>query len=199
MKRQISDRGYTLVELLVVIIILVSIGTIISSILTSVLRSSDKSITTENVRVNGDFAITQMSKMITYAKEFEGVSTDGSSYSASCVTSGGNPPAYKFLKIKSFDDGTTIFACDDQVWAAAPYNYPATIASESSSSTAPIFLADPSMDATCHFNCSQTDLSSPIEIDIFLDLKAKSQTLFSENQADVPFQTSVIIRNSASP
>ena len=198
MKKKIFKNGYTLIELLAVMIVLIVIGTIISSILTSVLRAGSKSLATETVGRNGDFAITQMSKMITYAKKFEGVSQDNTTFTTDCT--GNSQIQYKYLKIKSFDLGETTFACGDSQWSNAPYSYAnPTLASESASSTTPTILVDPTMDASCYFNCSQENLSSPIKIDIFLDIKAKAQTVFSEDQAEVPFETSIIIRNDVNP
>jgi type II secretory pathway pseudopilin PulG len=191
MKKQ-NKNGYTLIELLAVIIILVTVGTIISSILTSVLRSSNKSANTENVRKNGNYAITQMSKMITYAKIWRGVSVDGVTYFPDCVST--LPTIrYKYLQIQSFDDGITTFACD---------GLKTTLASRSSSLLQPSswstsYLVDPSLYIdTCYFICTQESAASPAKIDIFLDIKATDSALFSENQADVPFETSALIRNS---
>jgi type II secretory pathway pseudopilin PulG len=111
MKQQ-NEKGYTLVELLAVIFILVTVGTIIASILTSVLRSSNKSTNTETVRANGNYAIAQMSKMITYAQKIEGYS-DGSSSYTDCVPKPSQPIGkhYQSVQIKSFDGGITTFSC----------------------------------------------------------------------------------------
>jgi type II secretory pathway pseudopilin PulG len=178
-----KNKGYTLVELLAVIIILVTVGTIISAILASVLRSSNKSVNTESVRRNGNYAITQMSKMITYAQKLEGVSLDGSQYYTDCVSQ--TPPLtqYKYLQIKSFDGGITTFACNDS-----------KIASQSALETN--YLVDPVLNAVCYFNCTQESAAAPAKIDIFLNLSVQNSTNFSEGQAEIPFETSVIIRNS---
>jgi len=179
-----KKQGYTMVELLAVIIILVTVGTIISAILTSVLRSSNKSANTEIVRRNGNYAITQMSRMITYAQKLEGVSFDGSQYYTDSVSQS-TSSRYNYLQIKSFDGGITTFACNDS-----------KIASLSASGTS--YLADPALNATCYFNCTQASAAAPAKIDIFLDLSVGSSTNFAESQAEIPFETSVIIRNSGS-
>jgi type II secretory pathway pseudopilin PulG len=197
-----TKNGYTLIELLAVIIILVAVGSIVTSILTSVLRASNKSTTLEEVRSNGNNAIAQMSKMITYAQKLDGVSCDGTTYYSDCVsqpalgcTSASGLTQYHYLQIKSFDGGTTTFACSDskiasQSSAIAPGGDPCPIGSNCSS------LVDPSLTAACYFNCSQESAAAPAKIDIFLDLKARSNTIFSESQAELPFETSVVIRNS---
>ncbi len=177
------QTGYTLVELLAVIIILVAVGSIISSILVSVLRSSNKSTVTDLVRANGNNAMTQMSKMITYAQRLEGISINGSTYYADC-TSLSSSTKYHYLQVKAFDGGITTFACANS-----------QVASKSASGTVN-YLVDPNMYATCYFNCSQESAAAPAQIDIFLDLKATSSAIFSEAQADIPFETSVTIVNS---
>jgi type II secretory pathway pseudopilin PulG len=193
--KKYPKNGYTLIELLAVIFVLVTVGTIIASILTSVLRDSNKSATTENVRANGDSAIAQMSRMITYAQKLEGISCDGTQFytdctsqptpdTSDCALSQSGLTHYNYLQIKSFDGGITTFACANS-----------QIASQSSTGTLD-YLVDPTMDATCYFNCSQESAAAPAKIDIFLDLKAMSSANFSESQAEIPFETSVVIRNS---
>jgi prepilin-type N-terminal cleavage/methylation domain-containing protein len=192
-----KQNGYTLVELLAVIIILVTVGGIITSILTAVLRSGNKSTTMENVRRNGDSAIAQMSRMITYAKDFEGISVNDPSKLApgqlqtNCVpqvnssltpTPIPTPTQYRYLVIKSWDDGITTFACADS-----------KIASQSSTGTLS-YLIDPAIATNCYFNCTQESAAAPVKIDIFLD--ATISGAFSESQATMHFETSVVIRNS---
>jgi len=183
-----NKNGYTLVELLVVIIILVVVGTIVASILTSVLRSSNKSANTEVVRSNGNYAISQMSKMITYAQRLEGISANAafSENQTDCVGISSSTKYY-YLKIKSFNTGVTTFGCTGSQ----------IIATQSAAETTTNFLVDPSLDANCYFNCTQESAAAPAKVDIFLDLKAKSSAVFSESQAEIPFETSVVIRNSA--
>jgi prepilin-type N-terminal cleavage/methylation domain-containing protein len=185
--KKITKNGYTLVELLAVIIVLVVVGTIVSSTLVSVLRSSNKSTVTENVRKNGNYAISQMSKMIAYAQKFEGVSVDGTTYYTDCTSqAAGALTAYNYVQIKAFDGGITTFACTNS-----------QIASQSSTGNLS-YLVDPTMDTTCYFNCTQESAAAPAKIDIFLDIKATNSAIFSETQADIPFETSVVILNSAS-
>jgi type II secretory pathway pseudopilin PulG len=189
MKKQ-NRNGYTLVELLAVIIILITVGAIISAILTSVLRSSNKSANTESVRRNGNYAITQMSRMISYAQKLEGVSVSGNfndptQYQTDCVSQVPPLTQYKYLKIQSFDRGITTFVCNDS-----------KISSQSASGIN--YLVDPSLTAACYFNCVQESAAAPAKIDIFLNLSVRNSANFSESQAEIPFETSVIIKNSGS-
>ena len=181
--KEYKKNGYTLVELLAVIFILVAVGTIISSILTSVLRSSNKSTNTEVVRTNGNNAIAQMSRMITYAQKLEGVSVNNpSQFQTDCVSQPASTQ-YRYLQIKSFDGGVTTFSCANS-----------QVASQSASGTS--YLVDPSLNASCYFKCAQESAAAPVKIDIFLDLKATSSAVFAESQAVINFETSVVLRNN---
>jgi type II secretory pathway pseudopilin PulG len=203
-----KQNGYTLIELLAVMIILIAVGSIVTAILTAVLRSGNKSTTMDNIRRNGDNAIAQISRMVTYAQSFEGISvTDPNTLApgqlqTDCVPPVGNlltptpiptPTQYKYLMIKSWDGGITTFACAN-----------AKIASISSTAVIDInnpcpvqgcvYLMDPAIATSCYFNCTQASAAAPVKIDIFLD--ATSSGVFSENQATMHFETSVVVRNS---
>ena len=208
-----KQNGYTLVELLAVIIILVAVGGIITSILTAVLRSGNKSTTMENVRRNGDNAIAQMSRMITYAQNFEGISVVDPSTLApgqlqtDCIPQVGSsltptpiptPTQYRYLEIKSWDGGITTFACNDYTNTIASMSSTEIVNTTHPNQACPaqgcIYLVDPSIATNCYFNCTQASAAAPVKIDIFLD--ATSKGVFSESQATMHFETSVVIRNS---
>lgn len=186
-----NDKGYTLIELLAVIIILVTVGTIITSILVTSLRGGNKSNTTNDVRQNGNYVITQMSKMILYAKSFDGVSTDGSNYVTDCIVN--QPPAptptlapvvYKYIKILSFDGGQTTFSCAN-----------GTIASGSAAGNFSLLSSSFSV-TSCSFLCTQTNLLSAPTININFTLEKANAGFFVENQTTIPFETSITPRNN---
>jgi type II secretory pathway pseudopilin PulG len=189
--KKYQPNGYTLVELLAVIFILVAVGTLISSILTSVLRSSNKGTNTEAVRTNGNNAISQMSKMITYAQKLEGVSVSGNfndptQYQADCSSQPATTKYY-YLRIKSFDTGITTFACaNSQISSISSVLVPTIFT----------YLVDPTLSTSCYFQCLQASAGAPAKIDIVLDITATSTAVFSENQATMHFETSVLTRNS---
>lgn len=185
-----SQSGYTLIELLAVIIILVTVGGLITSILVTSLRGGNKSNTTNEVRENGNYIISQMSKMITFAKSFDGVSTDGTpnSYVANCIVTQPPPPtpapapvSYQYIKITSFDGGQTVFSCNGSAIA--------------SNGASLINVSNLSVSA-CSFLCTQTNLLSSPTIDINFTLSKAAAGLFVENQSKIIFQTSVTPRNN---
>ncbi len=195
------QKGYTLVELLTVIVIMVVVGMIVTGIIVSSLRGSNKSTVLNNVRENGNYAIIQISKMLTFAQAFNGVSTDGVTYTTVCVPaptplpSGSpsplptpTPQQFYYVKITSFDGGQTVFSCSGN-----PY----TIASNSSSL---IDTSTVSVDPTkCYFTCTGHTLTEPPTIGINFTLSqisSSSSTFISEKNATIPFSTSVTIRNN---
>jgi len=176
-----NDKGYTLVELLAVMVILVAVGMIITSIMVSSLRGGGKSLTTNDIRQNGNYALSQMSKMIAYAKSFNGVYDTTSSTWTDCISSLPTQRYYS-VRITSFDEGTTIFNCANMVL--------------SSNSAA---LVNPDLDATCYFTCSQASLSTSPTINAYLTLKKRQPTgfiLLPEAQTVIDFSTSVTLRNN---
>jgi prepilin-type N-terminal cleavage/methylation domain-containing protein len=188
------QEGYTLVELLAVMSIVVVVGVLVAGILTSSLRGGSKSNVLDNVRQNGNFAITQISKMISYSQSFNGISADGFFYTTNCTQVIPASPAplptpivYKYIKITSFDGGTTVFGCN------GPNDIPPnTIASGTSS------LIDTSSVSvvSCSFSCTQADFGQAPTIGINLTLSQINPSNFAEKGATVPFQTSVTIRNN---
>lgn len=176
-----SKKGYTLIELLIVMVVLVTVGIIVAAIIVSSLRGTNKAKTLETIRKNGNYTIAQMSKMIEFAQSFQGVSSDGSIYTVVCST----PSAqYKYIKITSFDNLRTTFVCDFSA-------NPATISSNSASfiDTSEVVLA------SCYFTCQRTNISDLPVIGINFSLSQKSVSSFFENKASSSFQTSVIMRN----
>lgn len=173
-----KNQGFTLIELLTVMMIMITVGLIIAAILVSTLRGSNKTNTVNTVRQNGDYAISQISKMLEFAQSFGGVSNDNINYSTACSSP---TTPYNYIKIKSFDNGQTIFSCNTSN---------STIASNGASLINPndVSLID------CSFTCSR-NISVPPTIGIDLKLTQKSSTGLFENNASIEFKTSVIMRN----
>ena len=174
-KNENLEKGFTLVELLVSMIILITVGTIMVSILVSSLRTGNKSQAINEVRQNGNYAITQMSKTISYAKIFNGLSNDGTNFLTTCD---GSTP-YKYIQVTSFDNSVTSFSCGDSAIL---------------SNGSPLTGSDVSLKAnSCSFICTKTASGPPI-IDIKFTLQEGVNSLI-ENQSFIPFETSVTLRN----
>lgn len=180
-----NNSGYTLIELLAVMIVLVTVGVIIASILVSSLRGTSKTNVIDEIRSNGNFTLLQMGRMISFAQNFSGVSTDNVTYTTNCTVQ--PSPRYRYIKIKSFDDKETIFSCNI-------LGNPPTIASNEASliNTEKVSLDPPD---SCYFTCSQINLSESPVIGINFILSQSAASGFFEQKATIPFETSVTIRN----
>lgn len=202
-KKTGDQSGFTLIELLAVMIIVMTIGTVIATIIISVIRGSNKTNVLNNVRQNGNSALLQMSKMIQYAQNFEGVSADctrsdceDQTFTNSCsqdVPVGQPTPipvSYEAIRIKSFDGGITTFVCD------LTEDIP-VIASMSASTS---LLTDPDVVRVrdCSFTCKQDSFIGVYTIGINFSLSQKNasaQVDQSSGSSPVPFSTSVTFRN----
>lgn len=182
--------GYTLIELLAVMVVMITVGIIIASILVSALRGTSKTNVIEEIRNNGNFTIQQMGKMIGFAQNFSGASTDNVTYTTNCTAA--PSPQYRYIKIKSFDDKETIFSCD-------LLRNPPTIASESANCKLPncgsLLNTNKVTLDSCHFTCSQINITEPPVIGIQFTLSQKTTSGFFEQKATIPFETSVTMRN----
>ncbi|HSW88355.1 MAG TPA: type II secretion system protein [Candidatus Saccharimonadales bacterium] len=167
MKKQ---RGFTLLELLVVISIISVVGLVVGGILTSTLRGSSKVTTVSNVKQNGDYALAQMSRVIRSASNLD-------------VLPCGNPSAsVQTLTATQLDNTQTIFDCSGT-----------TITANGTS------LIDSSVvqlvPSSCMLICSQQSSADTPVVQIKFSLMQKNTSTFAEQTATIPFQTSVLLRN----
>lgn len=191
MKKITHNAGFTLLELLVVLAITIVVGTIVVGILFVSLRGSERSKSLNNLENNGNAVIAQMGKAIRFAKKFNGVSTDGSSYISDCsvatpgaLTPTPIPATYRYIKITAFDNLETIFSCGDGT-------------SLSSNSVSLIDNSTVTM-IGCKFSCQQSSSSDypTIGINFSLNQLQPTGTILLESTASAIFQTSVVPRNT---
>lgn len=187
-----SQKGFTLVELLASVIVLVAVGSIIAGIVTSSLRGAKKTNTIENIRQNGNYTLSQMSKAIEYAQVFSGLSdgaidatTGEKTYVASCFVISPTPaPLVKFIKVAPLNGKPTIYNCDDSTLTIATLNGTIT--------PTPIPLIDEtSLSVTgCMISCTQNRATDTPLIGISFSVSPKSGST-----EKIPFETSVTVRN----
>jgi len=173
-KSKIS-AGFTLVELLAVIAITGVVGTMMFGILFTTLKGADKSESAGTLQENGNFALSQMSRMVRFALDLQSpASCYQSSSSAPIVTSS--------ITILNADNQPTIFACDLTA---------GTIASNSAT------LLDPSqvVVTACSFSCAQATPYDAPALTISFTLNKKNTNALVENNSPTNFQTTVILRN----
>lgn len=171
-----KDKGFTLIELLAVLIVLISVGGIMFGVLFASLRGSTRATVLTDVQDNGDYAITEMSRVIRFAQAV--VSPE------SCIVGPTPTPiATSSVTLQTVDHSSITYTC--------PEDAEGTIASNGAS------LVDTQMVevTSCTFTCSQTSLYESPTIGISFSLNKKDATSLLENNAPLMFQTSVTLRN----
>jgi prepilin-type N-terminal cleavage/methylation domain-containing protein len=166
------QKGFSLVEILATISLMAVMGSIIVGLIVFTIGGSKKSDTIEIVRKNGDIALSQMVKTIRYANNL--------SLPAACT-----PPvsASSISVTSSLDYSQTTLSC--------PQAAVTTITSNSAS----LIDTNAIIVNSCSFTCTQTTPNTPPTINIQFTLSSKSSNSFIENNATIPFQSSVTMRN----
>ena len=184
-----SNEGFTLVELLASIVVLVAVGSVVAGIITASLRGANKTNVMENIRENGNYALTQISRSIEYAQVFNGLSDNGEDYTMNCPFSASPTPSpvetqYSFIKVTSSNDNATEYGCT--------VSAPATITSNGASliNTSSIVMTD------CVIACVQTRATDIPVVKIGFKLGPKDPTGIAETSSPpILFETSITIRN----
>jgi prepilin-type N-terminal cleavage/methylation domain-containing protein len=184
------NKGFTLVELLVSLVIIASFGTIVMNIVTSTFRGTSKTDIINKVRENGNYAISEITRTIKYAKSFDGA-LDPSTNIWTCDTAP-SPPAptpipvqYKAVKATSFDGVTTIFSCETDTINANGRSL------MDSGPTGSVTLST----GTCFFTCGKENIADSPTIGIRFTITSKITSGIAEKQAIIPFANSIKFRN----
>lgn len=171
------QSGFTLVEILAVLAITGIVGTLMFQTLSSTLRSANKSSSIATIQQNGNFVLSQMSRMIRYSIALESPET---CYLGSSPTP--TPVVSNSITIKNVDNNSTTFSCD--------------IASGLLASNSASMLNNQEVAVTaCSFSCIQANPSTSPTIDISFTLNKKNSNNLVENNSPLTFHTSVVLRN----
>lgn len=168
-------KGFTLIELIVVIAMLIIISTLSLNILITVLKNSLKAQITKEVKQSGDYAISLMTKMIRNATSLQSDCLDSSSS----------------IRIKNPDGGETEFICD------YVNNYLASSSAHLSPTPAPEPITSTSLSlksASCYFSCQQPAGKPPL-ISISFTLEKNTTTFKAEEKISIDFHTKAALRN----
>ncbi len=182
-----NEAGFTIIEMLTVMFVFAVVSSIAGAILVSSLRTSTKTNALANVRNNGTYVISQMSKTIRFARNitvpFPCIDVPPTPF----------PIATSSMTITNADGGTITYKCN------GPTDIPAnTITSNGASlmDTSTVTVAANS----CSFTCRQATTSDYplIGINFSLNGAAPSGNKFQENLASgsaIQFTTSILMRN----
>jgi len=168
-----TQRGFTLIEILVVVGLLAIIAVIGSSMFFTTLRSSGKGKTLTTVKQNGDYALSTIERLIRDSEEII-ANSDGD-----ICESGMNK-----IKTKRLDGSEVEFECLDE---GETISY---IASNSARLTSDEVKLD-----NCSFDCSSQGEFYPQVVSIDFTLSQAVETTRLEEQASVNFKTTVNTRN----
>jgi prepilin-type N-terminal cleavage/methylation domain-containing protein len=164
-----KNKGFTLIEILMVIGLLSIIGTIAVTVITITLRSAKKTDLLNFANQNGDAALSQMVKNIRYAQTLNSPATCVPTTTVSSIT------------ITSFSDHQqTTYSCAGN-----------TISSNSAS----LLDTNSLTVSSCSFVCSQSSALVPPIITIQYVLAPKTAGNFADSNFSLPFQSSVTLRN----
>jgi len=169
-----KNLGYTLIELMIVVTVMAVVAVVAVNLFLSTLIGGGKSRALSVVKQNGDFALTQMEKMIRNAKE---LTTNNEGFV--CDTD------MNSLGVINSDGGVTIFAVEGE-----------RIASNSG-----LFLTssevkvDSDAAKTLSFDCSRSDTGMPDFVEISFTLKKGEVGVSRQEEiAEEDFQTKVSLR-----
>jgi prepilin-type N-terminal cleavage/methylation domain-containing protein len=178
-------KGYTLIELVVVVGILVVISSLVTGILYTTLRSTTKTTVTTNVSQNGSYALSTITNIITSSSEVLDVYNGEPGDFSDCTDS----PQGSSIELQRLDGGITTLACTDD-----------TIASKSAEGSFNLLNTEAvQTTANCSFTCKQSTVYDTPVIEINFSLIDKSTSSFKEDQASADFNTSVVLRNYQAP
>lgn len=170
------QAGFTLLEILVVMTVVGLLGSMIVVIFFNSLRSSNKSNAVIQLRQNGNYALTQITNVVRFAKKV-----------GAPICYDINPSAGKTLTVTSVDDVSTTYTC--------PPNASGTLTFSNGTTTSPLFDKNVIKVAACAFTCQQESLVTPPVIGINFLLTTGANTNASETTASLPFSTTITLRN----
>ena len=167
----VKKRGFTLIEILVVVGILAIIVVVGTTSFFNLLKGSTKTRTANMVKQNGDYAMGVMTRMIRNAREI--VLDPGEE-----CTSG-----MKEIEISNPDGGFTTFSCID-----SPI---------SSNSASLISNQVKVANGKCSLDCQHTSIIEPDVVTINFTLSQAQEDVRPEEAVSIVFKTTVVLRNIA--
>ena len=190
------NSGFSLVELLISMFLILSISSVVMTIFVAGLRGTNRASAEADVRQNGNLAMTQMSRTIRNAKNFNGVSVDGTTnFTTSCYVGSSNPTPtpqpYKAVQVDSFDGGTTTLKCPD-VGETVITSISATLAAPASLTDSSRVIVEP---GSCYFSCQQESPTDPPVVGIHFTVESLRGSGSIGQSVNQMFETTVVPRN----
>jgi type II secretory pathway pseudopilin PulG len=176
-----NTSGLTLIELLVSLALIVGLMTVVAAILVATLRGASKAVVSEDIRQNGNSALTQVTKQIQFAESLDSVLTSLGDTSASCATPAPPDPPTEYKSISYTSGGVSnILTCDRTTLALN--------SAELVDRTKAVFVS-------CKIICSQQIDESPV-VGISFTLSNPSDDVVAEKRTTLNFSKSIKMRLS---
>ncbi|MCX6726103.1 MAG: type II secretion system protein [Candidatus Shapirobacteria bacterium] len=174
--RQLAEtKGFTMIEILVVIGILGIIAVIGSNMFFTTLKASNKTKVLATVKQNGDYALSVMGRMI---RDSQKVITNSETPNKICEI------GMNKIKVKRLDGSEIEFSCDQE----------GTVNGNIASNSARLTSSEVKVDS-CSFDCSTKGEFYPQSVVISFTLSQATVTTRVEEQALVNFKTTISVRN----
>jgi len=192
-----TNKGYTLIELLIVIGLFGFISIFLISILSTTLRISQQINTLSTIRQNGNYAMEAISRDISNENHFESLSTDGSNYQA-CDSHYTPDTSTKYIKYFDTNNQEVVIGCP-----SSPNPRPAftnIIKTPTSNPTNIYSYLDSQKVALiqCYFECIQpSGASYPSAIKVHFTLQQPNSNALPENSETASFDNTIYINNNS--
>lgn len=161
------SSGFTLVEILIVITLFAFVGVIATTVLVTSLRTATKTNFVNAVKENGNFAMTEMSNAIRYAKNVQ------------CA----NAAPFTTITVTATDSSQLVFDCNNGSINenGSPLTDTNTVAVVANS---------------CNITCTQQNLTENPVVQISFSLKHNTSSNLPEQiSSPIQFTTSIFVRN----
>lgn len=193
-----SESGYTLVEMLASIVIIVAIGSVIANVITSSLRGTNKVNVIESIRQSGNYILNQITKDVTYAQVFDGISTginpEHNTVCPSLLPSPSPAPAVTELTIKTAQGLVVKYECS----GSGPGSVLRRTITQTDGTVISGLFIDPSSSISlksCSLSCDQYSGVPIIGVDFAIGSKSPSNLAENNSGSDTSFKTSITMRN----
>jgi len=173
-----KNKGFSLVEVLVGTVIVISATTIVLSIIISSFRISSKTTANSVLRQNGNYALSQATRMIQFADKFESVVGSAGTLT-SCTTT---PPLAEYRVVNFIYDGAPA-----SVSCTANGIQINNVSSIDTNKVKPVLN-------TCKFTCTQVEGEGPM-IGINFSLAVGAGEVV-EKSSSMNFSTKIKMRNN---
>jgi len=178
-----QNKGFTLVELLVVTAVIGVLGILSATLISSILRSQNKTAIINEVRQNGDLVISKFERDLKQSEKVCPVDTSTSPPNLDC----GNVNPSAIVALTTYSGSQIVWDCTDLRRGEGDG------VTEANTNATPVINTDPDngvqvVAGSCNFTVSTGGASVPQIVTLSFTLEQRSTVQRSEYQVKEPFQ-----------